>query len=165
MTCGPHGGIPLPAVQGAEPRVALPPDSERWHDIGFWLATRRDVENVKWWTDKVPRRDNRGIAAIISCVGLETKEFAFPQRVLNSMRRPFSVPVNWKGDRKQRLDDATAVALEVLNQGQSVLFHCNFSFHRAPMGILSACRYWFGVNAATFMSMLSGKRQIDPQFA
>ena len=122
----PPEGIPLPAVQVAEPRVVLPPASERWGDIGFWLAQRNQIEDLRWWGDRLSNsRYERGICAIISCVGVETRLFEVPRRVTNSIRKPFFLPVNWKAGRKEKLDEITQVALEVLNQGQSVLIHCN----------------------------------------
>ena len=164
----PACGIRCPRIQGAEPRVHLPPDSSsgRWLDTGIWMAQREQIEDREWWVDKgTNTRFFKGIGCIISCVGHDTKPFVYPKRTTNSMKTdPWSLPVNYKGGRGEKLEELTDSSLEVLNQGNSILMHCNYSFHRAPMGLLSACRYWFGVNAAPFMTMLSGMRQIDPQY-
>ena len=164
----PACGIRCPRIQGAEPRVHLPPDSSsgRWLDTGIWMAQREQIEDRDWWVDKgTNTRFFKGIGCIISCVGHDTKPFVYPKRATNSMKTdPWSLPVNYKGGRGEKLEELTDSSLEVLNQGNSILIHCNFSFHRAPMGILSACRYWFGVSAVPFMDMLRRIRSIDPQF-
>ena len=76
----PACGIRCPPIQGAEPRVHLPPDSSsgRWQDTGFWMAQREQIESKDWWLDKhTNTRFARGIGGIISCVGLDTKPFVF----------------------------------------------------------------------------------------
>ena len=78
----PGKGIPLPSVEGAEPRKMLPPPSDKWDDIGFWMADRSQVESLEWWSTRLPNhRYQRGISCHITCVGSDTRQYNVPPRV------------------------------------------------------------------------------------
>ena len=122
--------------------------------VGFLLASRDEVETVGFMSD-------HNVGVVVSCVGARSQPFMY--RTKGTERGGYqqvTVPVAWAGGRNAALNKALPDVVTSFLSKQTVLVHCNHSFHRGPLGFVVLAKTIFGCEPNSMMNLLAEFRII-----
>ena len=109
----------------------------------FMFAERGQVLNEEFWANQC-----QNVAVCVQCTNRETF-FRYPRSAAISQK--VRVDPRDEAGRQAQLDQAMGPILRALEGGKDVLFHCNQSFHRAPVIGAAVCARMTEVSATAHM--------------
>jgi len=109
----------------------------------FMFAERGQVLNEEFWANQC-----QNVAVCVQCTNRETF-FRYP--ISAAISQKVRVDPRDEAGRQAQLDQAMGPILRALEGGKDVLFHCNQSFHRAPVIGAAVCARTTDVSATAHM--------------
>ncbi len=106
------------------------------------FAEKCQVESQQWWNEH-----GGNVRVFVQCTHPRAK-YNYPPCAATSKIHHVRVDPRSSTYRQRELDQALPKIQEALLAGRDVIFHCNQSFHRAPVIAAAAYRRMTGGNAA-----------------
>ncbi len=96
-------------------------------------ASRGDVERASFYTEYP------NIRAIVRAIGFEGNRGKFNYAAPTSVLR-LRISVSYVSGRDKDYDDTIAALLPIVMAGDTIVVHCENSFHRGPLA--ASCLFW-----------------------